>query len=274
MATTTTGNGGGGGNDGARGPPIRREEEETLTAEERTEAERAEADHVAAENAEAERIEAEHVAAEKLEHQKEVNAKKWTDFETAIKNAIDPTKLAELEKGAEDLVQHPDEKTYKPEVPVEQCAMPHKIKTKGLGINLFKQLPIEDVHVIKTTNDTFQFNEPRNFYGLKVVTEVCARMHSGKTRSEENVFRAVILDEINKYALKGDYPEVKTLQKRPGDFLWYIWKGFNTEGTDGNKLFTPILVHYAQIRLGITPVRSDEVDPTKRIFRRAMHLRL
>ena len=67
------------------------------------------------------------------------------------------------------------------------------------------------------------------------------------------------LEIFNKFALKGDYPEVKTLQKRPGDYLWYIWKGFNTKEAGGNKLFNPILVHFAQIRLGITPVRCDEV---------------
>ena len=87
-----------------------------------------------------------------------------------------------------------------------------------------------------------------------------------KTRSELDAFKEVILKEINEFASKGDFPEVGTLQKRFGDYLWSIWKGFNTDGSGGNETFVPVLVHFAEIRLGITPGQFDEVGAMAEAF--------
>ena len=254
MAKTSTGNDGSGGNVNAPNPPAR-----AGNVAPPENANRDAAANLGADQAEAARTEAEREANEKLERQKESNKKKWDDLKTAIANAITPAKLIQLKQSAEGVPPFPNEKVYKPEVPIEKRTIPYNGKKTGLGISLFRQFAKQEVQVITTTNDAFRFNEPRNYYALKVVTEVCGHLHATNTRSEIDAFKVVILKEINEFASKGDFPEVTKLQRRHGNYLWHIWKGFNTDGTGGNANFVPVLAHYAEIRLGITPGRFDEV---------------
>ena len=110
---------------------------------------------------------------------------------------------------------------------------------------------------VTENNDAFHFNEPENLYRIKVVTLVCDKLRVSVSRSEENAFKEVIAGEVDSLAEQGDYPPPGTLHKRMNDYLWFIWRGFNSEEPK-NMALAWIVNIYANMRLGIIPCRWDE----------------
>ena len=84
--------------------------------------------------------------------------------------------------------------------------------------------------------------------------------HEGRDPAASRSPKSMRFSRVShEFADRANFEGMTKLHKRHNDYLWYIWKGFNTDGKRGNECFDDILVHYAEIRLGITPRRLDEL---------------